>query len=445
MIRLFVFLFCCISVNAGMVVQQATDSFGKLTPSALAAWYDPADNTLNGDGISAVYDKTGQGRNLLQATANNQPLISREDNKGNLLVRSEEFQTTWTLSQMNGWGAIDTGAAGAGSFANTSRTVDPLGGNTAEFVQENAATAEHFIAQPIAVLAPNTTVTLSVCVKQAGRTDFRLRLIGVGSTMGAYFNAATGVVGSDSVSGGGSVSSKTAEDLGNGWWRFSVTGAIGVVSLQVEIHFYNSALSYSGDNTSGLFLRGAQLRPASWDSDYIATVATPAIAGLNGYKTAYFDGSADYLKTAAFTLNQPTTVVLCGVKQWTWTLNDRLHDGVNDQSGALYQGTGSSPQLTMYAGSSGVSANSALAVGSFGFAASVFNTTSSFLVLNTTSTALGNAGSANMGGLTLGARSNGSIPSHIQVGQVLLYNRALDTNEVAYVGRLSNRLYNLGF
>jgi hypothetical protein len=131
-----------------------------------------------------------------------------------------------------------------------------------------------------------------------------------------------------------------------------------------------------------------------------------------------FNGTSHFLKTAPFTLNQPTWVVMA-LKQVSWTGNDRIFDGNAQNACALFQGI-ATPGLRIYAGSS-LSQNSELAVGVAGVVSAVFNGASSSLRVNNTAATTGNPGTNNMGGFTLAANGANTEPSNIQVYEVALF------------------------
>jgi len=135
----------------------------------------------------------------------------------------------------------------------------------------------------------------------------------------------------------------------------------------------------------------------------------------------YFDGSNDYLKTAAFSLRQPETVYLCG-DQVTWTLNDALHDGSAQDTMELFQ-VGSPNGLRLYAGSS-VAQNVDLPLKTRGIIASLFNGASSQLRINRGSATTGNPGAANGNGVTVGALATGSNAANTFVSEVAIYSAA---------------------
>lgn len=385
------------------------------TKAGIVASYDPGNTGANvsnpagwaaGSGVSALSNRVTNGSaDLLQGTAANQPLLSRADNKGNFAVQSEAFNTTWTISKINAFGATDTGATGAGSFANTTRTTDPLGGNTADFVQEDGTSGSHIVVQSLTI--PEASLVLSVYVKSSGRTWFRMLIgNGIADLVACYFQlTGSGVIGTAEIAGGasGAVGTITTNGLPSGWYLCTLSGKISV-SGSGSVRLYPATgdltVNYAGDNTSGLFLWGASLRPASWDSTYIATTTVPIYAGLGGRQVAYFDGSAYYLKTAAFTLNQPTEVYSLA-NPLTWTLNDAMFDGDTLNSGKLYQ-SATTPNIRYTAGTVGTELT-APPQGTWRLSTVVFDGASSRISTNSGPFTVSDAGSGNMDGFTLGA------------------------------------------
>lgn len=146
--------------------------------------------------------------------------------------------------------------------------------------------------------------------------------------------------------------------------------------------------------------------------------------------TILFNGTSHYLKTNAFTLNQPACVIVV-LKQVSWTNGDILCDGDSANTMLVYQ-TGSSPQFNASSdnGTTRVGLNGNLAVGSAGVLAVVFNGASSSSRVNNTTPVTGSVGSNNAGGFTLGARAAGTTPSNIQVYETVIFPIAPSTAQL---------------
>jgi hypothetical protein len=153
--------------------------------------------------------------------------------------------------------------------------------------------------------------------------------------------------------------------------------------------------------------------------------------------SALFNGTSHFLKCSAFTLNQPTWVVMA-VKQVSWTASDTFFDGNADATGRLYQ-IASSPRILADAGTAGITSTPNLAVDVTGVVSIILNGASSSLRVNNTAATTGNAGAGNMGGFTLGTRgSTADRFANIQVYEVAIFpiapSAAQQDQMVRYMG-----------
>jgi len=144
--------------------------------------------------------------------------------------------------------------------------------------------------------------------------------------------------------------------------------------------------------------------------------------------TIYFDGISHFLKTAPFTLNQPSSTYFLG-RAVTWSANDRIFDGNASNSGGVLQVT-STPRIQLNAGS-GVANNDNYTLGAYVPMVAVFNGANSLLKVGDTAAVTGNAGAGNMGGITLGAIGAGNANfANIQAKEMLSYSAAHDDNQI---------------
>jgi len=139
-----------------------------------------------------------------------------------------------------------------------------------------------------------------------------------------------------------------------------------------------------------------------------------------------FNGTSHYLKCSAFTLNQPTCVLMV-VNVKAWTANDRLFDGNASDSVTALQNT-STPKISLNAG---------VALGPITPPLNelhvhkyVANGASSSIGYDKNASTAGNAGTNNMGGFTLGARGVGDVPSNIQVYETVIFPIAPSTAQL---------------
>lgn len=125
----------------------------------------------------------------------------------------------------------------------------------------------------------------------------------------------------------------------------------------------------------------------------------PAI--INGHPFWRFDGIDDWLRSVAFTWNQPEVIYMV-LNQITWTSTDIIFDGFGASYVCLLQQYPASGDLRIYAGGAVEGVN--LPVDSFGIIRAIFNGATSSIRLNNNSPVEGNAGTSNAGGFTLGSQ-----------------------------------------
>ena len=184
----------------------------------------------------------------------------------NLLLRSEEFQTTWTTTRASV-------TADAAIAPNGTTTADKL-------VEDSTASNNHSIRQ-----TPTTTVSLphalSIYVKAAERSIVAFEMVDNGATgngISAYFNLNTDSTSNVTSFGNGSGASAVMSNVGDGWYRCVLSGVVNTSGTAIRCNVYLSqaagSVSYTGDGTSGLFIWGAQLEQSSTVGEYIPTTST---------------------------------------------------------------------------------------------------------------------------------------------------------------------------
>ena len=164
-----------------------------------------------------------------------------EEQRTNLLLRSEDFSTTWVRFNVN---------------ASSNAILAPDGTLTADKLTENDADNFHRIRQGI---TSGVTGVFSVFLKAAERTRVNLGTSDINLIAG--FDLSAGSV----VSGAGSI-----EPFGDGWYRCSISATF-TTSGSFLLLRNSSSEFYTGDGTSGIYLWGAQLEPGSSPTSYIPT------------------------------------------------------------------------------------------------------------------------------------------------------------------------------
>ena len=169
-----------------------------------------------------------------------------EEQRTNLLLRSEDFSTTWVRFNVN---------------ASSNAILAPDGTLTADKLTENDADNFHRIRQGI---TSGVTGVFSVFLKAAERT--RVNLGTSDTNLIAGFDLSAGSV----VSGTGSI-----EPFGDGWYRCSISATF-TTSGPFLLLRNSSSEFYTGDGTSGIYLWGAQLEAGAFPTSYIPTTTTAA-------------------------------------------------------------------------------------------------------------------------------------------------------------------------
>lgn len=155
--------------------------------------------------------------------------------------------------------------------------------------------------------------------------------------------------------------------------------------------------------------------------------------------TIRFDGVDNFLKSAAFTWNQPEFIYML-IKQITWTSLDRLFDGNVTNGGALFQYP-DTPKLRIYAGGSGIPTDGvSLTLDTWAIIRVLFNGAASKLIVDNNTPGTGDPGANNMGGFTLGARgAANSYWSNIEVKDIVCCNTTDAANETEIYNWLVTR------
>ena len=195
----------------------------------------------------------------------------------NFLERSQEFDnvTFWGVSQ---------------ATISANATVAPDGTNTADkLIESNTNDIHEVYTNTPYTLTAGSNYTKSVFAKSAERTQVALNFVTGGFGQGARViaNLSNGTLGTITNYGGITESSATITNVGNGWYRISIT-----IKPVTTANFYADfapALSgnttYLGNGTSGIYIWGAQLVAGTSSKEYFPTtdrLNVPRIDYTNG-------------------------------------------------------------------------------------------------------------------------------------------------------------------
>jgi len=199
--------------------------------------------------VSREFDFS-RGSNLAATRVDANGLI--EKGRENLLVQSNQFDTTWFLNTTS----VTSGQSG-------------YDGSSDAWLLNSTATGFPRIQQTISA---SGVLTLSVYAKAATDGFMLIRTFGADSQV--WFNLNNGNIVNSS--GTEYVSSKT-DNVGNGWYRCSVVLNGSLTSLR----FYpESAYGVYSTSGNGIYIQDAQLEAGLVATDYIETGATTAQAGI---------------------------------------------------------------------------------------------------------------------------------------------------------------------
>ena len=191
-----------------------------------------------------------RGSNLAATRVDVNGLI--EKGRENLLLQSNQFDTTWATTSAS----ITGGQSGYD------------GTNDAWLLNETAVGGRVF-----QTISGSGVMTISLYAK-SGSLDYLLIYVNTTSSDPyAYFDLATGAVGNTSQNIDANI-----EAVGGGWYRLSVTGNVGTLSA-IEIYPADSTSTHT--NTAGsIYIQDAQLEAGLVATDYIETGASTAQAGI---------------------------------------------------------------------------------------------------------------------------------------------------------------------
>jgi hypothetical protein len=195
---------------------------------------------------------------------------------GNLINYSQNFENAaWTKDR---------------SSVGTNYLMAPNGTPTADkLIEDNTASNTHRTYINNMTLTNGVTYCFSVYAKAGERSAFALEAWNGSTANYCYADLSTGTVIS------GSHASSVVTDVGNGWYRCSVTlSGAGLSGSGSAFYLMNAAVagsfSYSGDNSSGVYFWGAQIEATN------AGVPGPYRSTSGSATSTFYPVSADSSK-----------------------------------------------------------------------------------------------------------------------------------------------------
>ncbi len=186
-----------------------------------------------------------------------------EESRTNLLRYSEQFDNA-------AWGTQQTSISANSGIA-------PDGTNNADKLIADTSNASHSLFQLVNGTA-DVYHTFSCYVKKAGHRYAGLYVdTGGGNLGGIIIDLDTGLSSATAASGQGVYLSSSVQALSNGWYRLILTGkftSTNAYYFHIDLTNGFSFNAFSGNNTDGILIWGAQAEAGSFATSYIPTLAS---------------------------------------------------------------------------------------------------------------------------------------------------------------------------
>ena len=164
-----------------------------------------------------------------------------------------------------------------GTTVTANSTTAPDGTTTADTLTSSSGGSYHNINQDFTT---QNTSTFSIFAKK-NTVDFLILAVNTNVSTRCSFNLNTGAKGTEGASVTG-----TMTDVGNGWYRCSITYTGATVQYYVTVSNTDNLFSYSASGTEAIYIWGAQLEQRDGVSAYTPTTVSPITNFQSTLKTA---------------------------------------------------------------------------------------------------------------------------------------------------------------
>jgi hypothetical protein len=226
-------------LNTSNLVQNGTSA-------KVVQWDDDTLHTVLAGDVAQEWDGTRWG-------------ILCEPAATNLILRSQELDNA-------SWTKVDTTITADDTTAPDSTLTADL------FTQGTSGTS---YAEQAITIASNTINTYSYYAKR-GNTDWlRLAVFNGSTNITGWFNLNTGVVGSTSAAGTGTVSTSSITSIGGDWYRVALTGSLagGITAATVRTNLVTADAVTTVSSSGTMHAWGFQAELLGLPTSYIATTS----------------------------------------------------------------------------------------------------------------------------------------------------------------------------